>query len=226
MCCNVLQCVAERCSVLQCLAVCSNAFQCVAVCCSTPQCVIVYYNVLQCVAVCCSVLQCVTQRRRVLQCAPVHCSVLQHATVPCSVSVYCSVSMRVKVCSTMLQRVVAHLPRRNRVLHSPKSPHNEYIRSHHRSHPMGQGTKGSPRPRPSQRHNPPPIPCPLISRFCDSLVVAGRWGGSGRGGGRERRGSVGWKYGCGGRTTPCGIPRHAPPCGAIFCMLGKRGGRC
>ena len=47
VCCNLLQCVAVRCSVLQCVAVCCSALQCVAVRCS----------VLQCVAVCCSALQ-------------------------------------------------------------------------------------------------------------------------------------------------------------------------
>ena len=50
VCCNVLQCVAAGCSVLQGLCVKDICvLQCVAVCCS----------VLQCVAVCCSVLQCV-----------------------------------------------------------------------------------------------------------------------------------------------------------------------
>ena len=55
-CCSVLQCVvgvAVRCSALQCIAVCSSVFQCVAVCCSVLQCVAVCCSVLQCVAVCC-----------------------------------------------------------------------------------------------------------------------------------------------------------------------------
>jgi len=47
VCCNVLQCVAEWCSVLQFVAVCCSALHCVALC----------GNVLQRVAVCCSVLQ-------------------------------------------------------------------------------------------------------------------------------------------------------------------------
>ena len=56
----MLQCVAARCSVLQCVAVCCSVLhcsvlQCVAVCCSVLQCV-----ALQCVAVCCSVFQCVS----------------------------------------------------------------------------------------------------------------------------------------------------------------------
>ena len=46
--CGVLQWVAMRWSVLRYVAVCCNVLQCAAVCCS----------VLQCAAVCCSVLQC------------------------------------------------------------------------------------------------------------------------------------------------------------------------
>jgi len=72
---GVLQCVAVRCSVVQCVAVCyivslemlnnicDEFRRCVAVCCS----------VVQIVAVCCSVLQC---GRSVLQCGTVWCSVL------------------------------------------------------------------------------------------------------------------------------------------------------
>ena len=60
------QCVAVRCSVLQCVAVCCSVLQscsgriqqqdeqCVAVRCSVLQCVAVCCSVLQCVAVCCS----------------------------------------------------------------------------------------------------------------------------------------------------------------------------
>jgi len=65
----VLQCVAVRCSVLQCVAVftatsiiqnlevwCGFLFcLCVAVCCSVLQCVAMCCSALQCVAVCCSV---------------------------------------------------------------------------------------------------------------------------------------------------------------------------
>jgi len=69
----MLQCVAVRCSVLQCVAAydamtgvaahsvsAGGVLQCVAVCCSVLfmlQCVAVRCSVLQCVAVCCSVLQ-------------------------------------------------------------------------------------------------------------------------------------------------------------------------
>jgi len=72
---GVLQKVAERCSVLQCVALyCAPSpvftrectlfllhmsHQCVAVCCSALQCLAVCCSVLQCVAVCCSVLQCI-----------------------------------------------------------------------------------------------------------------------------------------------------------------------
>ena len=48
----MLQCVAERCSVLQSVALCCRALQCVAERCS----------VLQSVALCCRALQCVAER--------------------------------------------------------------------------------------------------------------------------------------------------------------------
>jgi len=62
---TLLQCVAECCSVLQCVAV------CVSLCCSALQCVAVRRSASQCVAVCCSVCP------RVLQFVAVCCSVLQ-----------------------------------------------------------------------------------------------------------------------------------------------------
>jgi len=72
MCCNVLQCVAACCSVLQreiseivdvyewrpVVAMCRSLLQCVAMCRSVFLCVPVCCSVLQCVAVCCSVMQC------------------------------------------------------------------------------------------------------------------------------------------------------------------------
>ena len=85
---SVLQFVAMRYSVLQCVVVCWGVFEnlfvlrnihttrmwmwwCVAVCCSMLQCVAVCCSVLQCVAVCCCVLhmlQYVAVRYSVLQC--------------------------------------------------------------------------------------------------------------------------------------------------------------
>jgi len=56
----VLQCVAVRCRVVQCVAVQESQGIRMAnrrlVCCSVLQCVAVCCSVLQCVAVCCSVL--------------------------------------------------------------------------------------------------------------------------------------------------------------------------
>jgi len=48
------------------VAVRCNVWQCVAMCCSVLQCVAVRYNVLQCVATCCSALQCVAVHNGVL----------------------------------------------------------------------------------------------------------------------------------------------------------------
>ena len=65
--------IADKASVLQCVAVCCSVLQCVAVCCSVLQCRItqdaralsqtrrVCCSVLQCVAVCCSVVSRKTQ---------------------------------------------------------------------------------------------------------------------------------------------------------------------
>ena len=102
----VLQRVAVRGSVLQCVAVCYvRSISCVAACCSVLQCAIVCaeccrvlqclavscssYSVLQSVAVCCSMLQCDVGGLRIerlahgtLQCAAVCCSVL-HCDVAC-----------------------------------------------------------------------------------------------------------------------------------------------
>jgi len=76
---SVLQCVAVRCSVLQCV-------QCVPVRCSVLQCVAVSCSVLQCVAVCCSVLQCVAVCCGVLQCVIVCRSVMQKENVSTAIS--------------------------------------------------------------------------------------------------------------------------------------------
>jgi len=59
VCCSVLQCVAVRCSALQCSAVVMFLRSVLAVCRSVLQCVAVCFSELQCVAVCCSVSQCV-----------------------------------------------------------------------------------------------------------------------------------------------------------------------
>ena len=86
----IVSCVA-RCNVLQCVAVCCRVLQCVT--CSSLQnysfsyfflyashlravlkcvmCVVVYCSVLQWVAVYCNVLQCVTVRCSALQCVAV-----------------------------------------------------------------------------------------------------------------------------------------------------------
>ena len=96
VCCSVLLCVAESCTVL---AVCCDVL---AVCCSVLQCVAVYCSVLQCVAVCCSVLQSVAQFGHrhgphtmpdsVFLCAwwvatqhtATHCNTLQHTATHCN----------------------------------------------------------------------------------------------------------------------------------------------
>jgi len=89
------QCIAVRCSMLQCVIVCRSVVQGVpsgramlicrgpaiysgergkerarAVCCVVLRCVALCCVMLQCVAVCCSVLQCVAVCRSVLQCVP------------------------------------------------------------------------------------------------------------------------------------------------------------
>jgi len=64
---SMLQCVAGRCSVLQCVAVCFSVLQKTG---GTPG---QRNSVLQCVAVCCRVLQCVEVCRSVLQCVAVCC---------------------------------------------------------------------------------------------------------------------------------------------------------
>jgi len=86
--CSVLQCVVECCIharrvqicdivslrcgcifVLHCVALCCSGLRCIAVCCSVLQCVAVFCSVLQRVAVCCSVLQCVAARHEACRCA-------------------------------------------------------------------------------------------------------------------------------------------------------------
>ena len=105
----VLQCVAECCSVMQCVAVCLD---CVAACCNVLglsrclvcvacvavclTCVAVCCSVLQCVAVCCSVLQCVADTTHSHEMRRAHhCLVLQRAayTTRC-----CSMPQPVAVC--------------------------------------------------------------------------------------------------------------------------------
>jgi len=101
-----LQCVAVRCSVLQCITVCLCAASRMRIypmhcslrrlplllevfvrTCSVLQRVAARCSVLQCVAMCCSVLQCVAVCCSVLQCDAVCCSVVRVA-VCCSVYVY------------------------------------------------------------------------------------------------------------------------------------------
>jgi len=111
---QLLQCVAARCSVLQCVLQCTaipwqpkNEFKVgakiVAVCCrhvengcqrarlspSGTGCVLQYLamccNVLQCVAVCCRHTQNGCQGARLASCAAVCCGVLQCAAVCCSI---------------------------------------------------------------------------------------------------------------------------------------------
>jgi len=106
--CNVLQCVAVRCGVLQYVAaalsysdpadahplrrvamshaVCCSVLQCAAVCCSVLQCVAVCCSVLQCAAMCCSVC-CSARRTFSPTCGHESCSMLQCVAVCCSVSV-------------------------------------------------------------------------------------------------------------------------------------------
>jgi len=110
MCCIVLQCVAARCSALQCashrntlsgsdLYLCCSMLQCVAVCCS----------VLQCVSVlCCSAaMQCVkVQFTPVLQVVVVvFCSVL----LQCVVSAWYNVLQYVATCCSVLRCVAVSL---------------------------------------------------------------------------------------------------------------------
>jgi len=71
---GVLQCVAVRCSVLQCVVMCYSVLQCVAVCCSVVSCVAARYIVLRRNAVCCCVLLCVAVCCHVLRCGAPHCN--------------------------------------------------------------------------------------------------------------------------------------------------------
>jgi len=113
VCCGVSQCVAVRCSVLQCaahIAVCCSVLQCaarIAVCCSVLQCgnmrsaevfVAVCCSVLQCNAVCCSVLQCAA---RIAVCcreyvSPRNCGIEANSADIC-VAVCCSLFQCVAV---------------------------------------------------------------------------------------------------------------------------------
>ena len=74
MCCSVLQSVLQRvalrCNMLQCVAANDGS-------CHEYVCVAVFYSVIQRVVVCCSVLQCVAVCCSVLQCVASHCSALQ-----------------------------------------------------------------------------------------------------------------------------------------------------
>ena len=111
----MLQCVAVRCSVLQCVLQCVAVWAAVSsaslhlgfvyllpllhLCCSVLQCVAVCCSVSQCVAVCCSVLQCVAV------CCSVHTSALSifclsytYFTVCCKCVLQC-----VAVCCSVLQ---------------------------------------------------------------------------------------------------------------------------
>jgi len=119
---SVLQCVAECCSKLECVAVCVwHRIYCRswpvpescltrAVCCSVVQCGAVCCSVLQCVAVCCSVMQCVAVYCSVLQCGAVCCIFNWPRYLPVSVrfivlqcvAVSCSVLQFVAVCCSMV----------------------------------------------------------------------------------------------------------------------------
>ena len=79
VCCSVLRCAVQCCSVVQRSAVFYILSKCVAMCCSGSQCVAASCSVLRCVAVCCSVLQC----------AAACCSVLQRVAMFFSIT-YCS----------------------------------------------------------------------------------------------------------------------------------------
>jgi len=91
--CNVLQCVAVCCSVLQ-WHTCPFAR---TPCCAEPAQCVVCCGVLQCVAVCCSVLQCV---------AVTHMSACPHAVLRRACTV-CNVLRCVAVCCSVLQCVAA-----------------------------------------------------------------------------------------------------------------------
>ena len=87
----MLQCVAVRCSVLQCVVRCSRALPRglshthTAMCCSVLQCGAVCCSVLQCVAACCSKMQQTLHTpvlQRVTLCVAVRCSVLRFYFCP------------------------------------------------------------------------------------------------------------------------------------------------
>jgi len=98
----VLQYVAVRCSMLQCVAVffprhtspsltpccsvwsCCSALQGVAVCCSVLQCIAVCCSVLQCVAVCCNVVMSYQILASLHSCTMGCCKTLQHIATHCS----------------------------------------------------------------------------------------------------------------------------------------------
>jgi len=135
MCCSVIQCVAVKHYVLQCVAMrcvvlCivtlfagfSSVMQCSAVCCSNY--CVMQFDAIRCIVlclatlfagilVCCSVMQWVAEYHCVLQRVAMRCIVLCIATLFPGVSsvlqcnaVFCNVLLRVTVCYNVLYRVV------------------------------------------------------------------------------------------------------------------------
>ena len=124
----MLQNVAVRCSVSQCVAVCLHLHLCsdslsfmaaerhhkqsvrqaIAECCSVLQCVAVCCSMLQCAALCCAVLQCAFQVSFRKQNPVAALQAVQHRCSCCSVlqcvAACCSKLQRAAVCSSVLSR--------------------------------------------------------------------------------------------------------------------------
>ena len=119
----MLQFVAVRCGVVQCVVECCSGLQWVAVCCSVLQyittqqrpgrwhareqlqCFTMCYSVLQCVAVCCSVLQC---QYVAVTAEYYHGTKTWQMTRTRAIAACCSVLQRVAVCSSELQCVTVY----------------------------------------------------------------------------------------------------------------------